>query len=196
MATSDSEHPDPPDQPERELSRLEETLWVIQARGGRLDAFTRLVNRYEAPLLYFLRRLIRNPEQALDAYQEVWLDAWRGLPKLLVPEAFRVWIYKIARARAARFIRNEIREHEKLRAFSEADSINAAQPEPTHDAEAVHLALEHLPPDQREVLTLFYLNDLTLEEIASVIERPVGTVKSRLHSARASLRRIIEKGPL
>ena len=94
---------------ERRLERLAEALLVAQAQAGNCDAFVQLMNRYDKSLLYYLRRFV--PERdVLDVHQEVWIDAFRGLPSLQVPEAFRVWIYQIARHKAARFIRNEVME--------------------------------------------------------------------------------------
>src|SRR5215470_14945101 len=72
---------------EQKLARLEEALWVSEAQAGDSDAFVRLLNRHEKPLLYYLRRLVPNADDALDLYQEVWLDAFRGLKSLQVPEA-------------------------------------------------------------------------------------------------------------
>lgn len=193
MGGSENNETDPRERQEMALARLEENLCVLQAQAGQVDAFTRLVQRYEAPLLYYLRRFIKDPGLALDAHQEVWLEAWRGLPHLLAPEAFRVWIYRIAHARAARFVRRQVSECEKMNRFTQADPLLHQQSETSFAAETVHLHLEQLPSDQREILTLFYLNDLTLEEIARVLDRPVGTVKSRLHYARINLRHLIEK---
>src|SRR5262245_23181052 len=92
---------------EQQLDRLEEVLWVTEAQAGKTDSFVRLMSRYEKPILYYLRRLVPEGEFALDLHQEVWIDAFRGLRLLQVPEAFRVWIYSIARHKAARFIRQE-----------------------------------------------------------------------------------------
>src|SRR5215475_6049154 len=96
--------------PEQKLARLEEALWVGEAQAGDSDAFVRLLNRHEKPLLYYLRRVVPNAADALDLHQEVWLDAFRGLKSLQVPEAFRAWLYRIAHNKAARFVRDGIRE--------------------------------------------------------------------------------------
>ncbi len=176
---------------EEELRRLEERLWVAQAQAGKLEAFGKLVGRYEQPLLYFLRRMISDPEKAWDAYQEVWIDAWGGLGKLVAAGAFRVWIYRIAHAKASRFVAREIREREVLEELAEADVAAISEVRNEFDAEAVHLGLSQLPAEQRAALTLFYLEDMSLEEIARALDCPVGTVKSRLHNARNNLRKLL-----
>src|SRR6266481_3442256 len=106
--------------PEQKLARLEETLWVTQAQAGDSDAFVRLLNRHEKPLLYYLRRLVPNSDDALDLHQEVWLDAFRGLKSLQIPEAFRAWLYRIAHHKAARFVRNEVRQEQVTASLAEA----------------------------------------------------------------------------
>src|SRR5467141_4249024 len=106
--------------PEQKLARLEEALWVTEAQAGDADAFLRLLNRHEKPLLYYLRRLVPNADDALDLHQEVWLDAFRGLKSLQVPEAFRAWLYRIAHHKAARFVRDGIREERAVDSLAEA----------------------------------------------------------------------------
>lgn len=178
-------------EPEADLRRLEERLWVAQAQAGEMEAFAKLVARYEQPLLYFLRRLIQDQQKAWDAYQEAWIDAWTGLPKLVAPGAFRVWIYRIAHAKAARHAAREIREREILEELGQQDWTGLPEVGNEFDAEAVHAGLSQLPAGQRAALTLFYLEDMSLEEISAALDCPVGTVKSRLHTARVQLRKLL-----
>lgn len=177
----------------RALQRLEECLWVLQAQAGDGEAFTRLMARHERQVLYYLRRFIAQPEAALDAHQELWLDVFRGLRWLRAPEAFRVWLYRLAHARAMRFIRREVIGESLTEPLDERHVDTPEESPPVADAETIHQALDHLPPAQREVLTLHYLRDLSLEEIAAATGIPLGTVKSRLHHARRALRRHLER---
>jgi RNA polymerase sigma-70 factor (ECF subfamily) len=179
--------------PEQKLVRLEEALWVSEAQAGDADAFVRLLNRHERPLLYYLRRLVPNADDALDLHQEVWLDAFRGLKSLQIPEAFRVWLYRIAHHKAARFVRNEIRQEQATASLVEArGEPSEADADIALDAEALHKALEILPPHHREILVLHYLRDLSTHEVAAVLDCLPGTVKSRLYHARIALRNIVE----
>ena len=182
------------DTEQRKLERLEELLWISEAQAGNSDSFEQLMRRYEKRLLYYLRRIVPEGDWALDLHQEVWVDAFRGLPTLQAPEAFRVWIYRIAHRKAARFIRSERRRGDAAEAA--ADPVlkeqEADAPEP-FAAEAIHQGLQRLEPEDREVLVLHYLRDLSMHELAAVLDCPVGTIKSRLYHARAALRRIIEK---
>jgi RNA polymerase sigma-70 factor, ECF subfamily len=180
--------------PEQKLARLEEALWVTEAQAGDTDAFVRLLNRHEKPLLYYLRRLVPNADDALDLHQEVWVDAFRGLKSLQIPEAFRAWLYRIAHHKAARFMWNGIREERAVDSLAE-DHIGFSEfdTEFNLDAEVLHKALEVLSPNHREILVLHYLQDLTTREVAAILNCPPGTVKSRLYHARLELRKVIER---
>lgn len=181
---------------EERLARLEEALWVTQAQSGDMAAFERLVSRHGRPLLYYLRRLVANPEDALDLHQEVWLDTLRGLGGLQVPEAFAAWLYRIAHRKAARFRRTES-HHDKLVESLATSSAGAEAPAETEvDAKALHQALGSLPLEQRELVVLHYFRSFSTQELAAILECPPGTVKSRLYHARIALKRIIERRSL
>jgi len=172
------------------LDRLEEILWVEQARSGDSAAFTRLLSRYERPIIYYLRRITSDAQAALDLSQEVWLDVFRGLPRLVAPQAFRVWVFRIAHHKANRLLR---RKQAIEAAEADVQPEPATEADPVCSAEELHLALDRLPSGQREVLTFHYLRDLSLTEIGAVLDCPVGTVKSRLFHARLALRNLLEK---
>jgi len=173
------------------LDRLEESVQVLRAKAGDAQAFTWLMTRHERTLLYYLRRFIAQPETALDVHQEVWLAVFRGLPGLRIAEAFRGWLYRLAHDKAVRFIQEETRDSQGRESL---ETVGEEAPGPEEaDPEMVHRALGWLSPPQREVLTLHYLRDLSLEEVAVACNVPVGTVKSRLHYARLALRRHLER---
>jgi RNA polymerase sigma-70 factor, ECF subfamily len=180
---------------ERKLQRLEEALWVTQAQAGDSDAFLQLMNRFEKPLLYYLRRLVPEGDAALDLHQEVWIDAFRGLSSLQLPEAFRVWLYRIAHHKAARFIRKALRHEVFIKEISPGDPSPSPHDNSNGyiDAETLHHALAMIPPEHRELLVLHYLREFSTHELAAVLDCPPGTIKSRLHHARLALKRILER---
>lgn len=182
---------------ERQIERLQEVLWITEAQAGNTEAFVQLMRRYERPILYYLRRLVPERDFALDLHQEVWMDAFRQLPSLQVPEAFRVWIYRIAHHKASRLLRRELLQEQINKTLSEAELVPAQNNgEAAFASEAVHAALAELPASQRELLILHYLRELSTDELAIVLDCPVGTVKSRLYHARSALRRVIERKKL
>jgi RNA polymerase sigma-70 factor (ECF subfamily) len=176
------------------VDRVRERFLVHQFRRGNAEAFLKLVQAFERRLLYFLRRFERDPERSLDALQEVWLTAWRTRASLRSPDAFRAWVYRIAHGKAVEAIRAETR-----RRRTEQQRQDSASPVVCHAsasieaAELVHFALSRISPDHREVLTLRFIEGMTISEIAIVIDCPVGTVKSRLHYASQEILSVIKE---
>lgn len=166
---------------------------VLLAQQGDGQAFRTLVELYDRRLLYFIRRILGESEEAFDVLQEVWLRVHRNLHQLRSPRAFRVWLYRIAHDQTISALRRSRRaiplEEPPLEQVPDVylpDSIFDA-------ADLVHTALTSLSWDHRRVLTLRFLEDMSIDEIADVLDCSPGTVKSRLHYAKAALGRRIEE---
>jgi RNA polymerase sigma factor (sigma-70 family) len=177
--------PEDPRQAERELL-------VLRCRRGERAAWEELVARWERPLLYYLRRMARSEGEAVAWLQDTWVRVFTSLGTLSDPARLAAWLYTLARRVALRHL-GDIADGRgaELDAEGEPDPGRDALRE-FEDAEAVHWGLARLAPAQREVLVLFFLEDLSLREIAEVLGIPVGTVKSRLHKARGELRSLLE----
>jgi RNA polymerase sigma-70 factor, ECF subfamily len=177
-----------------DLIRCEILLLRCQRRDP--GAATELVGLFDKPLLYYLRRLTGSEDDAWDLLQETWISAFRSLPRLRDSRAFPSYLYRTARNCALVYLRR--RGAERLLITNDAEVPQAAvEIEPSftpEDAAAVHAGLEKLSPAHREVLTLFFLQDLGIDQIASVLEIPPGTVKSRLHHAKRGLAAILKQG--
>jgi RNA polymerase sigma-70 factor (ECF subfamily) len=176
-----------------EFQQSEEAVLVLLAQQGDGEAFRTLVELYDRRLLYFIRRVLDETEESSDVLQEVWLRVHRNLRKLRSPCAFRVWLYRIAHDQTISALRRSRRaiplEDPPL---DEVPDVNL--PDSIFDAaDLVHTALRSLSVDHRRVLTLRFLEDMSIEEIAHVLECSTGTVKSRLHYAKDALRRRIEE---
>ena len=173
--------------------RLSERVLVLRCQAGDAAAFEELVVSFSPRLRYYLRKMLRELDCADDVLQEVWIQALRGLPTLADSGAFRAWIYRIARDRAYR----EFRKHSvPVRLLENSDSV--AGPEckgevSAENIEHIHAALDQLAREHREVLVLRYLEDMSYEDIARVIDCPLGTVRSRIHYAKIALRSVLER---
>jgi RNA polymerase sigma-70 factor (ECF subfamily) len=150
---------------------IEEHLTILLAQQGDRDAFRRLLDLYDGRLLYFVRRILGETDGALDVLQSVWLTVHRKLGNLRSPAAFRVWVYRIAHDQAVSELRRKARRPVLLE-----DVPAGPPPDPTRDddpafedAELVHAALLGLSVDHRRVLTLRFLEDMPVEEIAEVL---------------------------
>lgn len=178
----------------QQLRHVQENLWVLSAQKGDQAAFRNLVDAYDRRLVYFIRRFERDVDKALDIVQEVWLTVARKIAKLESPDVFRAWLYRIAHAKVVTSIRLEMR----AKAVSQTLRLNAFKPESNQQktvevAQLVHLALDRISVEHREVLTLRFLESMNLEEIAEVLACPIGTVKSRMHYAKQTFRQAVEE---
>lgn len=171
--------------------RLNERLLVLRCQTGDEDAYRELVGRFGPRLNYFLRKLVARADRADDLVQEVWLDVLRQLPRLHDVGAFTTWLYRIAHGKAML----DCRRNGRIPAASPDVEQLAGREEESfslEDAARIHLALDQLEPLQREVLVLRFLEELSYDEISRIVDCPVGTVRSRIHYAKAHLRRILE----
>jgi len=169
-------------------------LLVLRCRQRRQDALEELIRTWERPLFYYIRRLVDNEEDAWQVLQETWLKVFQGLARLREPEKLPVWLYSIARNVAvdnlrAKCLERTLFEPDESAQYSDSDDIHLA----FDNAERIHYGLSRISLAHREVLTLFFLQDLSLEQIASVLDIPVGTVKSRLHHAKRALKAVLEQ---
>jgi RNA polymerase sigma-70 factor (ECF subfamily) len=176
-----------------EAEQLYERVLVLRCQAGDAAAFEELVGRYGPRLRYYLRKLLGGADGAEDALQEVWCDAFRGLPRLLDPRALPAWLYRLARDRAFRQLRRRRQTFVPLPEAGPPDPAGDGPDFSAEDAGQVHAALDRLAPEHREVLLLRFLEEMPYDDIARVAGCPVGTVRSRLHYAKQALRQLIEK---
>ncbi len=181
------------DEPDRVL----DGYLVVLIQGGSREAFDRLAHRWTPRLVRFITRTVGRPELARDIVQETWIGAIRGLKRLTDPAQFPSWIYSIARKKCVDMIRFNQRQRRLVASAQAAAHLDAAIDQggcAPGDAVDLAAAIARLSPEQRDVVNLFYGEDLRVEEIAAVLEVPIGTVKSRLHHARESIKKLIGEG--
>jgi RNA polymerase sigma factor (sigma-70 family) len=170
--------------------RIHEEQLVLGCQLGEPEAFRELVSLLEPRLLYYLRRFLPEEADAWDVLQEVWLQVVRQIRHLRQPAAVRGWIYRIAHnAMLAR------RRHQAAQIHSEqvyAGELPLAEEPDDFRAADLHRLLARLTEPQREVVTLYFVEAMSYEEIATATDSPVGTVKSRLYYAKRSLRQWLE----
>ena len=158
---------------------------------GDVAAFEVLVRESSSSCYAVCLRVAGTREDALDASQEALIRAWRRLPTLRDPSSFEPWLRTIA-ANAARDL---VRERGRVR--SVPVEFAADLPDPSHAASATHLdvqgAVASLPAPARAAAERHYLRDEPVSAVSAGLGIPEGTVKSRLHAARAALRRALLK---
>lgn len=175
-----------------QTEQIYERLLVIRCQTGDEAALAELMARYSPRVRYFVRKLLGSLDGADDVLQDVWLDVYRQVIKLAEPAAFRAWLYRIARDRAFGMLRRH-RRYEQLTAEAEPVDESPDDDFTSEDAARIHAALDQLPPDQREVLVLRFLEEMSYDEIARVAGCQPGTVRSRIHYGKRALRRLLGK---
>lgn len=172
---------------ERELILCE--YLVLRCRRRDAQAATELAALFQHPLLYYLRRLTGSEHDAWDALQETWLTVFRSLHTLREPRALPAFIYRVARNQAILLLRKRHADQDLCLACDLPNPESSTEESfSAEDASEVYRGLDQLSLAHREVLTLYFLQDLSIDDIAAALEIPAGTVKSRLHYAKKALR--------
>ncbi|WP_113704123.1 RNA polymerase sigma factor [Nonomuraea lactucae] len=171
---------------------MTDELLVVRAQLGERGALAELVRAWHGPVWTYARRML-DAQRADDVAQEIWLAVVRGLPRLREPGRFAPWLFTIARRAVTDRLREE---YGRAEASREGEPVMDDPAEAAVDRAGLVAALSGLPVVEREVLVLFYLEDLSVEDCAEICRVPPGTVKSRLSRARRLLRdRLAEEEP-
>lgn len=169
----------------------DDELIAVRCQLGEADAFNELIRRWNDPIWRYVRRLAGNDDDAAEMVQDIWLRVVRGISRLRDASRLRPWLFGIARRVAMDRLRNQYAAPSladiDMDGIASDDDVSAVE----DDLAAMENELARLPVVEREVLTLFYLNELSLAEVADVMGVPVGTVKSRLFRARRLLRSVL-----
>jgi RNA polymerase sigma-70 factor (ECF subfamily) len=168
---------------------------VERAQAGDRDAFEMLVRQKVDAVYRTAYAILGNPADAQDATQETFIAAWRALPRLREPDRFAAWLGRIT-TNACRMSLRHRRSVREIPMDPDDDRSAVGSYEPPDGsiagAQAFDRAFERLPVEQRALLVAHHLEGKPLADMAAELEIPVGTVKSRLHTARAALERSLE----
>lgn len=166
---------------------LDEYL-VLLARSGSQEAFAGLAERWTPKLLTFAARALGSTEAAKDVVQDTWESALRGVARLDDPARFRAWLYAIAARKCTDTLRRKYRDARIAQSAETIVQASADSEAVSNDRLDVAHALKRLPLEQRIAASLFFGDDMSVAEIATITGVPEGTVKSRLFAARKALR--------
>lgn len=184
----------------------EEDALIIALGRGAEDAYEILIQRYQQPVYSLICRLVNDPADAPDIVQEVFLKVFRNVGSFRGNSSLKTWIYRIAVNEAynhrrwfSRHHRQEIALGADESAATYADGVMDPGRSPfeqaaDHETRAlVEQALENLNPKFRAAVVLRDIEDLSYEDIATVLDVSLGTVKSRIMRGREALRKILEE---
>jgi RNA polymerase sigma-70 factor, ECF subfamily len=148
------------------------------------EALEQLLNRYETKVFRMALMFLRDPARAEEITQEIFLKLWRALPDYDGRASPGTWLYSIARNTCMSAARSE--SYRKTVALEELREPATPSQAVTGDLELAQ-CMDRLPEMQRTVITLFYLQEKRVDEVARMLGIPEGTVKSHLHRARIAL---------
>lgn len=176
--------------------RLYDEYLAAAARTGDRPALELLAERWQPKLLGHAWRLTGDGDLARDVAQEGWVEILRGLAALDDAAAFPAWGMRIVTRRAARAIRGRQRRRRALEELAREPAAPSQPNKGEHHAEfeAVRAVMARLPPEQKSALGLFYLEEMSVAEIAVALDVPPGTVKTRLMHGRRKLRQKMVEG--
>lgn len=179
-----------------------EQALIEQCRRNNLEAFGRLVDAYQARIHGFVRRTVSSADEAEDLTQEVFIRAFQNLSKFDGRSSLRTWLFRIAHNLCIDAARKRGRSIAEVRDTDESGELIDAQdnrysPESLamnrELMDVVEDAIAGLSEKLRSVLLLHDKEELEYEEIANVLDIPIGTVKSRLFLARAAVQKALEE---
>lgn len=163
---------------------MDDARSIQMCRAGDRDAFRHVVERYQKQALAHAAAILGNLDDAMDAAQEAFIDAFAAINKFDEARKFYPWFYVLLRNRCYKMIASR-----KRREAESLDETVIIAPEGALSEEAVSLdmALMELEPEDRELITLKHLDGLSYNELSERLQIPEGTVMSRLYHARKRL---------
>lgn len=185
---------------------------VVRAQGGEQAAFDQLVGKYQRKLARLLSRFIRDPAEVEDVSQEAFIKAYRALPSFRGESAFYTWLYRIGINTAKNYLVSQGRRAPTSTQFDSEEAENFEDASQLRDintpeslllskqiGETVNGAIDALPEELRTAIVLREIEGMSYEEIANMMDCPIGTVRSRIFRARegvaAKLRPLLDIAP-
>ncbi len=196
-STGDPE-PSAPDEPR---SGPEVAQLIRQAQHGDVLAFERLMTIYQSKILGYARAFVSDGEQACDVAQDAMIRIYRSIGSFRFQSSLQTWMFRIVRNIVLDYAKSR-RSKERKREQPIDKTPERDMEEPSEDSPEAQLlaherksqlwqALADVPETYRSVLVLCDLHGMSYEEVAAIVETPVGTVKSRLNRGREALRQVL-----
>ncbi len=172
----------------RTAEDVHDELLVMGCQDGDGESLIALVNRWQPRLLCHAMRLTREHEAAMDVVQDAWVAIVRGIRRIDDPACFAPWVFRIVTNKCADWTRQRQRQRANFVPLAAEPATKEASAEDVKDdVMAVREAISQLSHEQQAILSLFYVEELSIQNIAEALSLPAGTVKSRLHYARNNL---------
>ncbi|MEX0845821.1 MAG: sigma-70 family RNA polymerase sigma factor [Balneolaceae bacterium] len=180
-------------------SSLEDDKFVADALAGKEDSYTKLVDKYQKPIYFHIRKMIKEVELVDDLVQEVFMKAFHNLSSYSNEYAFSTWLYRIATNHTIDYLRKKKLQTLSInQPYSTKDGEMEIQlPDETYATDSsvikkerkkiVQKAIADLPEKYRDVIEMRHMEEKSYQEIAEILDLPLGTVKAHIFRARELL---------
>lgn len=179
------------------MQQIQDTDVVQSVLQGNKTAYAILVERYQSFVFTIIHRLIPQREEAEDVSQEVFVKAYLSLAGFKGNSKFSTWLYTIAHTTALSHLRktrvSTVFAEENVMAVYADGKASTQHPQYNSLRTAVNDCIKRLPPDDAEIITLFYLAEQSIEEMAAIMQIETNNAKVKLHRARQKLKEIVER---
>lgn len=172
---------------------------VLAAQQGNMDAISEIFERYRESLFYIAYQITNNSDDAEDALQDTFLQVTKSINQLKKPEFLKLWLNRIIAGKCKNIFRSnktisvDISNHTIHRRYLEErrEFLPEQAMRFTSDKDVIDYFIMQLPQLQQEALVMMYAQDLTMQQIADQLHEPIGTIKSRIHLAKKTLKKNI-----
>lgn len=174
----------------------QEQLWIQQVLAGDKQAYAHIIDNYKNQLYATILRMTKNPQDAQDLVQDAFIKVYRNLEKYDASGSFSSWLYRVA----INHCMDEFRKKRYSMTQIEIDEERVVEP---NHPELVFLKKEKsrqlerligtLPEDERLIILLRYVNEISYEEIGEVMDMPLSTVRNKLHRAKKKMRETVKR---
>lgn len=174
----------------------EDNQWVQQVLAGDKQAYAHLINKYKNPLYATILRMTKNPHDAQDLVQESFIKVYEQLGKYDETGSFASWMYRVAINHCMDEFRKK-RYQMKQVEVEEGSIISADTPEliffKNEESRRLERLVATLPEDERIIILLRYVNELSYQEISELVNTPLATVRNKLHRAKKKMRETVKR---
>lgn len=176
---------------------MEEDLnWIKEVLAGNKKAYAHLIRKYKNPLYATVLRMTKNPADAQDLVQEVFIKVYHRLDKYEEKGSFSSWLYRMAINHCMDEFRKKSHQM-KSSEVKEEDVVNGNHPEIVYLQKEKNRQLERLvgtlPEDERMIILLRYVNELSYQEISELLDIPLSTVRNKLFRAKKKMRETVKQ---
>ena len=172
----------------------EENQWIQEVLAGDKQAYAHIINKYKTPLYGTILRMTRNPHDAQDLVQEAFIKVYQQLEKYNGTGSFSSWLYRVAINHCMDGFRKKRYQQSEI---DEEMVVNPNHPEVIFLKKEKNRQLERLiatlPEDERLIILLRYMNELSYDEISEMVDIPLSTVRNKLHRAKKKMRKTVKR---